>query len=322
MAVSPVERPLFACLKTGKGCQRGEFLPFVKGGKEGFSLQCLYNYGLTNNMRYKFLLLLGLWLVAFIPVYPLMVWTWLNHSDNSHGTLVPLVSLYFIWQKKEKLRSIRVSNSNFGAIILLISVVLYLLSYAGGVAVVSRAMIVSSLIGLVIFALGKEFFSLLAFPLLYLFFMVPVPDSILGLVAFPLQLFATKVSASVIHLFSIPAYREGNMLYFAQTQLEVAEACSGIRSIMSFGMLSLIFAYMMDKIWWKRIVLVLSTIPLALFANIVRVTGTGILAHFYGSGVALGFLHEFSGFAVFAFGFVLLLGEFVLLNKVRVTSNR
>ena len=273
-------------------------------------------------MRYKFLLLLILWLVAFIPVYPLMVWTWLNHSDNSHGTLVPLVSLYFIWQKKEKLRSIRVSNSNFGAIILLISVVLYLLSYAGGVAVVSRAMIVSSLIGLVIFALGKEFFSLLAFPLLYLFFMVPVPDSILGLVAFPLQLFATKVSTFVIHLFSIPAYREGNMLYFAQTQLEVAEACSGIRSIMSFGMLSLIFAYMMDKIWWKRIVLVLSTIPLALFANIIRVTGTGILAHFYGSRVALGFLHEFSGFAVFAFGFVLLLGEFVLLNKVRVTSNR
>jgi exosortase len=267
-------------------------------------------------MRYKFLLLLGLWLVAFIPVYPLMVWTWLNHSDNSHGILVPLVSLCFIWQKKEKLRSIRVSQSNFGAIILLISVVFYLLSYAGGVAVVSRAMIVSSLIGLVIFALGKEFFSLLVFPLLYLFFMVPVPDSILSLVAFPLQLFATKISTSVVHLFSIPAYREGNMLYFTQTQLEVAEACSGIRSIMSFGMLSLIFAYMMDKIWWKRIVLVLSTIPLALFANIVRVTGTGILAHFYGSRVALGFLHEFSGFVVFAFGFVLLLGEYSLLNKV------
>src|SRR4030043_181091 len=90
----------------------------------------------STGARTKFLVLLGLWLVAFIPVYPLMVWTWLNHSDNSHGILVPLVSLYFIWQKKEKLRSIRVSNSNFGAIILLISVVLYLLSYAGAVAVV------------------------------------------------------------------------------------------------------------------------------------------------------------------------------------------
>jgi exosortase len=272
-------------------------------------------------MFLRLLVLLVLWFVSFIPVYPSLAWTWLNHSDNSHGILVPLVSFFFIWQKKEGLKSATISNSNWGAVILLISMGLYLISYAGAVAVVSRAMIVSSLIGLVMFTLGKEFFSLLAFPLLYLFFMVPVPDTILGLVALPLQLFATKVSTFFIHIFSIPAYREGNMLYFAQTQLEVAEACSGIRSIMSFGMLSFIFAYMMDKIWWKRIFLILSTIPLALFANIVRVTGTGILAHFYGSKVALGFLHEFSGLAVFGFGFVLLLLEFLLLNKVGVTSN-
>lgn len=263
-----------------------------------------------------FMVLLVLWLVAFIPVYPRLVWTWLNHSDNSHGLLVPFVSVYFIWQERAKFKEIKISHSNWGIIILIISMGFYLLSYAGGVAVVSRAMIVSSLIGLVLSALGKEVFGLLSFPLLYLFFMVPVPESILLLVAFPLQLFATKISTFIIQVFSIPAYREGNMLYFAQTHLEIAEACSGIRSIMSFGMLSFIFAYMMDKIWWKRIILVLSTIPLALFANIVRVTGTGILAHFYGSKVALGFLHEFSGLVVFAFGFVLLLGEFLLLNKV------
>ena len=275
-----------------------------------------------NKTSVRFLILLVLLLAAFIPVYPMLVWTWLNHSDNSHGILVPLVSAYFIWQKKKELRLSEISNFNWGGVILAISMGLYLLSYAGGVAVVSRAMIVSSLVGLVMFTLGKEIFSLLAFPLLYLFFMVPVPDSILGLVALPLQLFATKVSTFFIHIFSIPAYREGNMLYFAQTQLEVAEACSGIRSIMSFGMLSFIFAYMMDKIWWKRIFIVLSTIPLALIANIVRVTGTGILAHFYGAKFALGFLHEFSGLVVFAFGFVLLFGEFLLLNKVNVTSNR
>ena len=271
-------------------------------------------------MIVRFPLLLILWLIAFIPVYPSLVWTWLNHSDNSHGILVPLVSAYFIWKKKDKFKLVQISNSNWGAIILIISMGLYLMSYAGGIAVISRGMVVSSLSGLVIFTLGKRFFKLLAFPLLFLLFMVPVPDSILGLAAFPLQLFATEVSTFIIQLFSIPAYREGNMLYFAKTQLEVAEACSGIRSLMSFGMLSFIFAYMMDRIWWKRILLVLSTIPLALFANIVRVTGTGILAHFYGSKVALGFLHEFSGLAVFAFGFFLLLGEYLFLN--RVTSDR
>lgn len=270
----------------------------------------------------KFLTLLVLLLASFIPIYPHLVWTWLNHSDNSHGILVPLVSAYFIWQKREKLRSAQVSHSNWGGVILLVSMGLYLVCYTGAVTVVSRAMIVSSLVGLVLFTLGGEYFRLLTFPLLYLFFMVPVPDSILGLVSFPLQLFATRISTFIIQLFSFPAYREGNMLYFAQTQLEVAEACSGIRSIMSFGMLSFIFAYMMDKIWWKRIFLVASTIPLAFFANIVRVTGTGILAHFYGDKVASGFLHEFSGLAVFVFGFVLLFTEFLLLNKIRLKSNK
>ena len=185
---------------------------------------------------------------------------------------------------------------------------LHVLSYAGATAVVSRSMIVFSLIGLVLFTLGKSIFSIIKFPLFYLIFMVPVPTSIYQLVAFPLQLFATKISTFIIHVLTIPAYRQGNMLYFAQTQLEVAEACSGIRSMMSFIMLGFLFAYMIDKNWWKRIFLILSTIPLAFFANILRVTGTGILAHFCGDKVARGFLHEFSGLAVFAFGFITLFG--------------
>jgi exosortase len=266
-------------------------------------------------MPLRFIILLSLWFVSFVPIYPNLVRVWLNHSDNSHGILVPLVSVYFFWMQKEKLKSIQWSSWNWGGIIMAVSLGFYLLSYAGGIEVGARAMIVFSLIGLVLFTLGKSAFAVLAFPLCFLIFMVPVPDSILGLVSFPLQLFATKISTFLIHGVGIPAYREGNMLYFTQTQLEVAEACSGIRSIMSFGMLSFIFAYMMNKIWWKRILLVLSTIPLALFANIVRVTGTGILAYFYGAKAAMGFLHEFSGLVVFAFGFVLLLLEYMLLNK-------
>jgi exosortase len=177
-------------------------------------------------------------------------------------------------------------------------------------------MVLFSLIGLILFTLGKEILMLLAFPLFFLIFMIPVPDSILSLVSFPLQLFATNISSSLIQTFSIPVYREGNVLYFVQTHLSIAEACSGIRSIVSFIMLSAIFAYMLNKGWVRKIALLVSAIPLALFANIVRVTGTGILAHFYGSKVARGFLHEFSGLAVFAFGVVLLLGEYILLNKV------
>jgi exosortase len=268
---------------------------------------------IKNNL--KLIVLLTLWAITFIPVYPSLVYTWLNHSNNSHGILVPLISVFLIWQKRTQIKATPISNSNWGILIMGGSMVLYILSYAGSVAVVSRAMIVFSLIGLILFTLGSGVFSTIKFPLFYLLFMVPVPVSIYSLIAFPLQIFATKVSTFIINLLSIPAYREGNMLYFAQTHLEVAEACSGLRSMMTFIMLSFLFAYMMDENWKKRIVIVLSSIPLALFANILRVTGTGILAHFYGDTVARGFLHEFSGLAVFAFGFILLYLEYILLNK-------
>ena len=178
-------------------------------------------------------------------------------------------------------------------------------------------MIVCSLIGLVLFNFGKEVTKILAFPLLFLFFMVPVPVSIHGLVAFPLQLFATGIARTIIQALGIPVLQEGNMLYFAQTHLEVAEACSGLRSMTAFLMLSVLFAYFMAPVWWRRMLLVLSVVPLAIGANIVRITGTGILAHFFGARIARGVLHDFSGLAVFALGLGCLFLEFMLLNRGR-----
>lgn len=273
-------------------------------------------------MTIKVLILIGLWFVSFVPVYPGLVDTWLNDSDNSHGILVPFISLFFIWQKRHELMSVSVSSSNWGAIILAASMSLYLLGFASGTEIISRTMIVFSLIGLLLFNLGKEVFRILAFPLIFLLFMIPVPAAILGLLAFPLQLFATKIAYLFIQAFSIPVHQEGNMLYFAETQLEVAEACSGIRSIVSFTVLSVVLAYMLDKGWSRRIVLLASAIPLALFTNIIRITGTGILAHYYGSTIADSFLHQFSGLLVFAFGFVLLLSEFILWNRVGVQTRK
>lgn len=262
----------------------------------------------------KAVVLFGFWFGIFWPVYPEMVHTWLNNPNNSHGMLVPLISAFFVWNKREELLRAEAGSSNWGLAILAASMLLYILAYTGQVAVASRLMIVTSLIGLVLYNYGREIFGLLKFPLIYLVFMIPIPVSIYNLVAFPLQLFATKVSHFLISLMQIPVYREGNMLYFVQTQLEVAEACSGLRSMMAFVMLSVLFAYLMRG-WGRRIILVASAIPLAIFANIVRVTGTGVLAHFYGGKVARGFLHEFSGLAVFAFGFVLLFLVYWLLNK-------
>lgn len=270
----------------------------------------------------KLIVLFGLWIVSFLPVFPGLVHTWLNDANNSHGVLVPLISLFFIWQKRGALKSARISSSNWGTIILAVSMVLYLLGFAGGTDFVSRVMIVFSLIGLLLLTLGKEVLTTLAFPVLFLFFLIPIPDAIQGLVTFPLQLFATKISYLLLQLLSIPVIQEGNMLYFSQTQLEVAEACSGIRSIAAFTVLSVVFAYVLDKGWKRRITLLASAVPLALFTNIVRITCTGLLAHHYGSAIADGFLHEFSGLAIFAFGFVLFLFEFILLDRIGVYARK
>ena len=272
----------------------------------------------TLEVRLKIIIVLVLWAVTFYPIYPDLIEKWFIDSDNSHGVLVPLISGYLIWIKRDELSQTTISNSIWGGVILAFSLALYIIGYLGAIAIITRLMIVFSLVGLVLFIFGKRMFSIIAFPLFFLIFMVPVPDTLYNLVTVPLQLQASKISSFLINAVSIPVYREGNILYFAQTQLEVAEACSGLRSMMAFLMLSFLFVYLMDKDKnLGRILIILSAFPLAFFTNILRVTGTGILAHFYGGQIAQGFLHEFSGFVVFAFGFILFVLEYLLLNKIK-----
>jgi exosortase len=278
------------------------------------------NIEMTRNDKIKLAILLSLWALLFAPVYPELVRDWLGHSDNSHGFLVPVIAGYLAWQRKDDLRSAALGSSPMGGALLICSLLIYILSYAGGLAFPARVALVLSLLGLVWYTTGNELTRRLAFPILFLLFMIPVPDSILGTVSLPLQLLATKISANLIEACSIPLYREGNMLYFMNTQLEVAEACSGIRSIMSLSMLAVVFASMFKAGWIKRVIIVISAIPIAMVANILRITGTGILANFFGDRVARGFLHEFSGLAIFAFGFVVLLGIFSIMNRGNSTD--
>lgn len=270
---------------------------------------------MSKKDKIKIVILILLWAVAFYPLYPELVREWLGNSDNSHAFIVPLIAMYFVWQRKNALQLTCVATSAWGGGLLALSLLAYIVSSAGGVVFPARVAMVASLFGLVWFCLGKEFIQKLAFPIAFLLFMVPVPYSLISLVSLPLQLMATDVSAALIGSCSIPVYREGNMLYFIQTQLEVAEACSGIRSIMSLTMISLIFCFLSREGWWRRAVLVIAAIPIAIVANIFRVTGTGVLAHFYGDRVAKGFLHEFSGIAIFLFGFAVLFAVFFLINR-------
>jgi exosortase len=150
--------------------------------------------------------------------------------------------------------------------------------------------------------------------------MIPIPSVLMDRVTFPMQLFASKVAAGSLDLMGIPVLREGNIIQLANTSLEVAEACSGIRSLISLFALSVVFAYFSQNKTWKRIVLVLSTFPIAIIANAARVTGTGILAHHYGSQVAQGFFHGFSGWILFVVAFVCLFVVGALLTKMKTAK--
>ncbi len=277
---------------------------------------------MTRKDKIRIAMLLVLWLVVFYPIYPDMVHTWLDHSDNSHAFLVPFIAFYFVWEKRHELATARLGSSAWGGGILAASLFVFVASYAGGIAFSARIAMVGALFGLVWFCLGNNFIRILAFPISFLFFMVPVPDSLISRVSLPLQLLATRLSAKMIESCSIPVYREGNMLYFIQTQLEVAEACSGIRSIVSLLMLSMIFCYFSRGGWWRKTLLVAATIPIAMTANVFRVMGTGILAHFYGDRVARGFLHQFSGLVIFAFSLAVMFLVHVLINRGRTEHVR
>jgi exosortase len=160
--------------------------------------------------------------------------------------------------------------------------------------------------GAILFLHGWHHLRILTFPILFLLLMVPLPAIVFNQIAFPLQLLASRVGTAGIQACAVPVLREGNVIVLADTTLEVAEACSGIRSLVSLLTLGILYGYFTDPRPWMRTLIALSTVPIAIAANAARVTGTGVLAHYYGPEAASGFFHTFSGWLVFVVAFLLL----------------
>jgi exosortase len=169
--------------------------------------------------------------------------------------------------------------------------------------------------GLVLLLAGKQVFEILLFPMAFLFLMVPLPQSLVNIIAFPLQLIAAGWAVSSLQAFGIPSLLEGNIIHLAHTQLFVAEACSGLRSLMALLTLGVVFAqFFRAGRLFQQSILVLSAIPIAIVVNAVRVSLTGILTHNFGPEAAGGFIHDFQGIITFSMAFIMLLGEAQLLT--------
>ena len=253
-------------------------------------------------LYYKILYLLGM--------------QWYADPDYSHGFLVPLLSGYFVWERRDKLRSLPVVPSPWGIVLLAGGLLMLVIGSAGAELYTQRTSIIVVIAGLVLLMLGREFLRALVFPIAFLFFMVPLPAIIVNAVAFPLQLFAAKTATFCLYNFGIPVLREGNVIVLAGTTLEVAEACSGIRSLQALLALGTVYAYFTQHVMWKRWTLVLLSIPIAIAANAFRVTGTGVLTHYWGVEAAQGFYHTFEGWLIFVVAFALLLICGLLLSKI------
>jgi exosortase A len=242
---------------------------------------------------------------------------WIHMPDFSHGFLIPIVSFYLVYERRKELSILSPSTAWTGFGLIVFGILLLLLGNLAAEYFTMRFSMLVVLGGIVLFLLGKEFFKTLIFPIIFLIFMIPIPSVLMDRITFPMQLFASKVAAKSLYLIGIPVLREGNIILLANTSLEVAEACSGIRSLISLLALSVVYAYFSQKTTLKRVLLILSTFPIAIIANAARVTGTGILAHHYGDKVAQGFFHGFSGWILFVVAFVCLFIVGGLLSRVR-----
>lgn len=258
----------------------------------------------------------GLAAVVYGPILYYMAVHWNAVADYSHGFLIAPLAAYFAWERKDQLARARIEPSWWGLAPLLLSTFTLVVGRLGVELMNMRVSFVLMLIGLVILLLGMQVFRILAFPLLFLFLMVPLPQSLVNIVAFPLQLIAADWAVQVLYWLRIPALREGNIIHLPDTTLFVAEACSGLRSLMALITLGVVFAYFFRRSWGERIIIVASAIPIAIVVNALRVTMTGILTYRFGERAAEGAVHEFQGLITFGAAFLLLLALAQLLELV------
>jgi len=258
--------------------------------------------------RYKYHLggVLLLLAVMYYKIVPDMVSDWYHDENYSHGFLVPIIAGYFLWQRWPDLKLRPVKPSVMGLVLIIYGLLQLLVAWFGVEYFTMRSSLIVLLAGVILFWFGREILKCVALPIGYLIFMVPIPYIIYDMVAFPLKLFVTRVSVAFMKMVGVVVMREGNIIEFPTTTLEVADACSGIRSLISLLAIAVAYAFVLKTTTTRRWIIIFSAIPIAVVTNMLRVIVTGILAQWWGAKAAEGFFHEFAGMTVFVLAMVML----------------
>src|SRR5271170_6763764 len=260
--------------------------------------------------------------VGLLSVWPFwdglsQMWgSWIDSAEYSHGLLIPPIAAFLVWQQKDRLERMPFVGSWWGVGIIAVGGAMLVLGQLGTVYVIVQYAYVITLCGLVLSFIGWRPFRLIAVPLLILLFMIPLPQFVLANLSTKLQLVSSQIGVFIIRMFDISVFLEGNVIDLGGYKLQVAEACSGLRYLFPLMTLGFLMAYFYKAALWKRIVLFVSSIPITVLMNSLRVGTIGLMVEHWGIGMAEGFLHEFQGWMVFMVSLALMLGEIAALNAI------
>jgi exosortase len=265
----------------------------------------LSGYLKRSELTWNWRLVLGSALICVLVValYYQVLWKllidWWQIPDFSHGFLVPPFAAYLLWTKRKTLLEVKIFPTWSGIVVVAFGLAVLLLGIYGAELFLSRISLVIVLTGLTLAFGGKKFLAELRFVFLVLLLAIPIPAIIFNQITFPLQMLASKAASALLPLFGVPVLREGNVIVLPLMKLEVAQACSGIRSLVSLFTVSIFYGYFLEKSVVRRTVLAVASIPIAIAANCLRILGTGLCVQYWDPDKALGFFHEFSGWVMF-----------------------
>jgi exosortase len=247
---------------------------------------------------------------AYFSALAEIVHQWQSDEDMAHGFFVPLIAGYVVWERWSAVRQAAApgfARNRLGLVLVLWAALQMAVGTLGAELFLQRTSFLIALSGAILYFFGGKMIRTLAFPLILLLFMIPVPGIVMKSITFPLQLLASSLAEKVLDLAGYSVLREGNILNLAGQQLSVAEACSGLRALMSLSFFSVCYAYLFDPRVSMRWLLLAAAIPTALVANAGRIVITGVLASF-DQKLATGVFHSLSGWAIFLIAITLLVG--------------
>jgi len=249
---------------------------------------------------------------VYLPVVSRLMAQWWHDPNFSHGFFVPAFSAYVVWSQRQWLAKLVAQPSWAGLAILAVAMMVLIVGSLGAELFLARFSLLLTLAALIILFLGWKYMRAMLFPWAFLLLMIPVPNILFNQITFPLQLLASKVASTVLPGLGVPVFCEGNVIQLPAMALEVSEACSGIRSLLSLVTLAIIYGYLLERRIAVRVALALCAIPIAVMANSTRIVGTGLLVQYWDPEKAEGFFHAFSGWLILIVSLSLLF----LLHKI------